>query len=102
MPTIFAGEQRFECKEGEDVLCAARRAGVKIAFGCRGGGCGVCRVRVNRGDYETGPMSKAHVGDCDRADGFALACRLLPRGDLQIEIVGKKPKLLGPLRRNSS
>jgi hypothetical protein len=48
--------------------------------GCRGGGCGVCRVRVLDGAYTTLRMSRqAHV-EADEAAGVVLACRIVPVG----------------------
>lgn len=64
-----------------EMLARGTRA---ISVGCRGGGCGVCRVQVVSGDYETQRMSRRHVSEEDQADGYALACRLLARSDLVI------------------
>lgn len=59
-----------------------------IFVGCRGGGCGVCKVRIVDDDYRTGKMSKLQVSSEDAAAGYALACRLYPLGDLKIEPCG--------------
>ncbi|QGN54003.1 2Fe-2S iron-sulfur cluster-binding protein [Novosphingobium sp. Gsoil 351] len=77
----------FDCGEDERVLLAMERCGADdIGVGCRGGGCGICRIRVVDGDYRTGKMSAEKVSDADRAAGFALACRLYPADDLLIEV----------------
>lgn len=77
----------FDCGENERVLLAMERFGADdIGVGCRGGGCGICRVRVVEGGYRTGKMSAEKVPDSDRAAGFVLACRLYPAADLVIEI----------------
>jgi ferredoxin len=77
----------FDCGEDERVLIAMERCGADgIEVGCRGGGCGICRIRVVGGDYKTGKMSAEKVSDVDRAAGIALACRLYPAGDLWIEV----------------
>lgn len=62
-----------------------------VPVGCRGGGCGICRIRVLSGEVERGAMSRSHVTIEEERQGFALACRLFPRSDLVIE----------PARRNS-
>lgn len=78
---------RFPCPEGERVLIAMERRGESdIGVGCRGGGCGVCRVRVLSGRYRTGKMSQLHVSEADRDAGIALACRLFPLEDVVIEV----------------
>ncbi|HEY9081275.1 2Fe-2S iron-sulfur cluster-binding protein [Magnetovibrio sp.] len=87
--SLVTGE-RFECAENEKVLLAMERlhmAGVQI--GCRGGGCGACRIAVLKGEYELLPMSKNHVSDEEAAQGFALACRVMPNSDLVIEAAPK-------------
>ncbi|MAI91245.1 2Fe-2S iron-sulfur cluster-binding protein [Ponticaulis sp.] len=61
-----------------------------IVEGCRGGGCGICRVRVLKGDYSCGTMSKAEVTEEERKQGFALACKLTVESDLEVEALGKR------------
>ncbi|MAT91774.1 MAG: ferredoxin [Halioglobus sp.] len=58
-----------------------------IPVGCRGGGCGVCRIRVLSGDYETRKMSRKHIAAEDQARGIVLACRVSPRSDLHIQVL---------------
>ena len=57
-----------------------------IPVGCRGGGCGVCRIRVVAGEYTTRRMSRKHVSEADEAAGIALACRVVPASDLIVEL----------------
>ncbi|MBS7668981.1 2Fe-2S iron-sulfur cluster-binding protein [Croceicoccus gelatinilyticus] len=79
----IAGSQPFTCREDQTVLDAMRCAGLNpLAIGCRGGGCGVCRVRVQGGEYVARPMSTACVPPEEALNGLALACRIMPRGNL--------------------
>lgn len=79
----------FRCRSDQAVLLAmCGTADRCIPVGCRSGGCGVCRVRVVSGEYETGAMSAAHISESDRADGQVLSCQLLPRSDLELKILG--------------
>jgi ferredoxin len=78
--------QRFEVLADNRLLhqmiahrCAA------IPVGCRGGGCGVCRVRILDGTYTTRRMSRRHVSQADEADGVALACRVIPTSDITVQ-----------------
>lgn len=83
----IVGGSSFDCADGERVLVAMERAGYRdILVGCRGGGCGVCRVRVLAGAYRRGKMSKTHIDPEQERKGFALACRLYPAGDLLLEV----------------
>jgi len=68
------------------VLHAMIRAAQRcIPVGCRGGGCGACRVRVLAGTYATRRMSRRHVSPSDEAEQIVLACRLLPSSDIVVE-----------------
>ncbi|MBM4228512.1 MAG: 2Fe-2S iron-sulfur cluster binding domain-containing protein [Gammaproteobacteria bacterium] len=92
---VIGSGQRIDCPGDETILRAMERLGLRgIPVGCRGGGCGVCRVRVHRGDYVLRRMSRAHVSLADEAAGIALACCLMPRSDLEIEVLGRKAPLI--------
>lgn len=85
--------ESFPCAEDEKILLAMEHAGVKgIHVGCRGGGCGACRVEVLDGDYETLRMGKNHVSDDEAQQGFALACRVFPKSDLNLKFAPKAPQ----------
>jgi ferredoxin len=84
--TVDGAERELGCEPGQDVLNAAIKAGVSwLPVGCRGGGCGVCRVAVRSGSYEAGKMSKRLIASDDPAVVLALACKLYPRSDLELE-----------------
>jgi len=88
--------ERFRCSGEENVLlgmeCLGRRG---IPVGCRGGGCGVCKVQVLDGAYRVEKMSRACISEDERRRGFALACRLFADGDLRLQVVGKMARALG-------
>ena len=85
--------ETFRCTEDQHLLqgmqsfqIGAPRLKV-IPVGCRGGGCGVCRIRVHSGEYEAKKMSRKHIPEEEQAQGMALACRIYPRSDLGIEVL---------------
>lgn len=86
------GGTTFEITGAKPVLLemVARSVAV-IPVGCRGGGCGVCRVEVLSGDYDTKRMSRRHVTEADEAAGYALACRLMARSDLVVRTAPSDP-----------
>lgn len=85
--TLKGGAARLRCGPEQTVLAAMEAAGLGgRSVGCRGGGCGRCRVRVESGAFTTGKMSRAHVSPDDERNGLVLACRLYPRGDLVIAV----------------
>ncbi|MBS7525288.1 2Fe-2S iron-sulfur cluster binding domain-containing protein [Fusibacter paucivorans] len=76
----------FTCRPGESVLAAMQRyENAPIRYGCFGGGCGVCRMRVVSGTYhQLKRMSRAHVTvDCER-EGIVLMCCITPLSDLTL------------------
>jgi ferredoxin len=84
----------FSCAEDKNVLKAMEQLGRKgIPIGCRGGGCGICRVQVlGDGKYHTGKMSREQVPVEDEEKGICLACKLIPESDLQLKVLGKWQK----------
>ena len=52
---------------------ALARKGIPV--GCRGGGCGVCKVRIESGSVRAEKMSREHVTVEEQAQGYVLACR---------------------------
>lgn len=88
--TFIGSDDATGVRAGEPVLSALERCGLaSVPVGCRGGGCGVCKVRVVEGSYHTGRMSRAQVSETEERQGFALACRLYADGPLVLEAVGK-------------
>jgi len=78
-------DQEFPVRSGRTLLDSTPRGPEQpIQVGCRGGGCGVCRVQVLAGEYTTKRMSRRFVTEGDEAAGFALACCLVPAGDLTV------------------
>ncbi|WP_374483623.1 2Fe-2S iron-sulfur cluster-binding protein [Zoogloea sp.] len=88
---------------GEDYTCDAElnllrgmevlgRRGIPV--GCRGGGCGVCKVAIHSGSYEARKMSRDCVSAEEEASGVVLACRVFPRGEMSLTVVGKMVKAL--------
>jgi len=88
--TLADSGECFACKDGQNVLAAMEKLGRRgIPVGCRGGGCGICRVQVVAGErYHTRKMSRAQVSAADEASGICLACRLIPEGDLVVRALG--------------
>jgi ferredoxin len=77
-------DTEFVCGEDEFVLNAMLHAGRgPIRHGCGGGGCGVCRMKVEEGAiYAAKRMSREHVSQADEREGIVLICCVQPRGDL--------------------
>lgn len=90
----------FEVVAGRRVLHEMISRNIRaVPVGCRGGGCGVCRVRVLDGSYDSLRMSVKHISAVDAADRVVLACRIIPTTDLVLELA---PGVPGPVDASSS
>lgn len=83
-------------RPGESLLDAMhRQARGLVPVGCKGGGCGICKVRVVEGKVMTGPQSIAVLPESDQQTGMVLACKATPLTDLVVERVDQpKPAWL--------
>jgi ferredoxin len=89
--------RRFQCSEDQNLLRGMEQIGVRgIPVGCRGGGCGICKVQVVSGRYRTERMSRACITEEEEQHGIALACRLFPAEGLSVRVIGKIVKMLYP------
>ena len=80
--------EAYGCTESRSLLEgmeALSRRGIPV--GCRGGGCGVCKVRIATGTVQVLKMSRCHVSVEEEAAGVVLACRAYPRSDVRLEAV---------------
>lgn len=75
------------CEEGETVMEAALRQGVKLMHGCREGRCSACKSVLLGGDYEMEYYSTFALPDFERESGYMLLCKAIPYSDLTIELI---------------
>lgn len=71
-------------KSGQTILDTASRNGVKIKVGCKGGGCGICKIQVLEGEVERGISSRSVLSLEEIEQGFALSCQARPKSDISI------------------
>jgi len=85
--------EHYACTETRSLLegmVALNRKG--IPAGCQNGGCGVCKVAIVSGDYVTRAMSRAHVSEEEERCGQVLACRVKPRSEIHLSVLGAMKK----------
>ncbi len=83
--TFLPDQRSAVIEEHQTLLEAATKAGVYVNRVCSGDGmCGRCRVIVREGDVWTEPT--AHLSREEIQQGYVLACKCLPRGDVIIEV----------------
>tara|TARA_B110000503_G_scaffold142379_1_gene238973 strand:+ start:1119 stop:1346 length:228 start_codon:yes stop_codon:yes gene_type:complete len=67
-----------------------------IPVGCRSGGCGVCKVQITSGEYQAKKMSRDHVSEQEEENGIALACRVSPLSNIQLQVLGHLKNVVTP------
>jgi ferredoxin len=86
-------QEEYRCREDQHLLAGMEALGRKgIPVGCRGGGCGVCKIVITSGQYTKRVMSRDHVSVEEEAEGCVLACRVRPQSDITLQVVGKMKK----------
>lgn len=91
--TIDETGETYRCGDEENLLVGMERLGKKgIPVGCRGGGCGVCKIAIVSGDVRKKVMSREYVSAEEEAAGTVLACRVLPTSDIRLRVIGKMQK----------
>ncbi len=91
--TIEDTAESYRCADYRSVLEGMEALGKKgIPVGCRGGGCGVCKVHITSGQFSKRVMSREHISEADEAAGIVLACRCKPTSDLRLKVLGTMKK----------
>ncbi len=89
---IYDRTETFQAPENRNLLVSMEQTRLAmIGVGCRGSGCGKCRIRVLKGGYNSKCMSRAWISEEEEAQGMVLACRIFARSDMLI--VPYPPKL---------
>jgi ferredoxin len=84
--TLLPMGEVLPCSPGETVLSAILHSGARVFFGCTGGGCGVCKMRLISGHLDYGRYSAAVLSEEERQEGFFLSCQAMPVSDLTIQL----------------
>jgi ferredoxin len=86
---VIPDNRIISAKEGESILDSASRNRVKIKVGCKGGGCGICKIQILEGDVDRGISSRSVLSLEEIEQGFALSCQTKPHTDISISYVKK-------------
>ncbi|MBO9512652.1 MAG: 2Fe-2S iron-sulfur cluster binding domain-containing protein [Variovorax sp.] len=93
-------QERYACRPDQTLLGGMEQLGRKgIPVGCRGGGCGVCKVRIESGATRCERMSRSHVSADEEAQGYVLACRAYPQSDVALRAA---PRLARCIERHQA
>jgi ferredoxin len=102
--TVMPVGESMPVREDETILAAMVRSGFLYRFGCKRGGCGVCKVHLAAGEvwYER-PVASTVLSDAERAAGVCVSCRAVPLTDVIIELQeGDRLILAAPLLREAA
>ena len=85
--TILPDGVHVTADEGETLLRALAKAGLRYRVGCKRGGCGICKVQLKLGEvsYER-PIAESVLSDDERVEGLCLSCRAVPITNVVIEL----------------
>ena len=72
-------------EDDETILAAVLRNGLFLRYGCKGGGCGTCKVMMVDGDVDEHGSSFA-LPSSERSKGWILACASIPVDDCVIDV----------------
>jgi ferredoxin len=89
--TFLLDDLVVRAPEGTPLQAIADHAGADLTFGCRGGSCGTCRVRVVRGLENLSPATpeeRDFLASLEAPPDHRLACQVCVNGDLDIEYLG--------------
>ena len=98
--TVSPSGEAIYLDPGETVLSGLYKAGFAYAVGCRRGGCAVCKVDCQSGQFDYDhPIADSVLTAGERADGTCLTCRAVPEGDITIEMRDEDLRLINPFLR---
>lgn len=91
---VVIREKEIAVRENETILNASQRQAGGIFVGCKGGGCGMCKVKVVSGHTLDGIASKSVLSDDEHSAGYRLACQSMPITDMVVEPCREMNKIL--------
>ncbi len=78
----------IEGLKGEKLSNSAFSARINIPLDCNDGVCGTCKCRVRSGSFDMGDeYIEDAITDEEIAQGYALACQMVPKSDMVIDIL---------------
>lgn len=89
---IAGSEERFEVRDGERILNAARAAGHWLPYECGWGSCGTCKATLVEGEVRLLFEGAPAVSDRDARRRRILLCQTTPETDLVIKPLRVDPR----------
>ncbi len=86
---ITLKNESFYCPDTMSVLEVAKIQGIKVPHGCIGGGCGICKIRITKGEYKLNDWAAKALTEEEKKNGQVFLCQTYPLSDLQLEYLTK-------------
>lgn len=83
--TVRPSGRQFVVEGNESILQAGLKAGLRLAYGCGTGTCGLCKARVVSGETRPVMASDYRLTEQEKALGYKLLCAHTPVTDVVIE-----------------
>lgn len=87
-------ESSADVCQGETLLAAAKRSGIKLASDCEMGDCQTCRARIVAGDVTHDPDTILSLSDDEVASGEVLLCVATAHADVTVQLPYERASLL--------
>ncbi|WP_102349154.1 2Fe-2S iron-sulfur cluster binding domain-containing protein [Bacillus sp. Marseille-P3661] len=92
---VIINKKVITCYPSETLLNASQRQFGGIFIGCKGGGCGLCKIKVSSGETaDAGNWSKSALADEEYNRGYRLACQCKPVTNMTIETCRESNKIV--------
>lgn len=86
-------------EEHQTILEVALGEGLDYPCGCQSGNCGACKSILLSGEVEMAEYSDFALTDEEKDAGMVLACRSMPRSDVEIAWIDPDEAVAHPQRR---
>ncbi len=82
-------DKNRSCSEDKNLMDSLSVCADIVPKGCHNGACGVCKIKVSKGEFKKLKMNRKHISQEEELNNIVLACRSLPKSDMEIEFLGK-------------
>lgn len=78
-----------KCLENKNLMDSLYVYTDLVPKGCHNGACGVCKIKVHSGEFNKDKMNRKHITEEEENDNILLACKVFPKGDMEIEFISR-------------
>jgi CDP-4-dehydro-6-deoxyglucose reductase len=83
--TVLPSGRQFLVEGNDSILQAGLKAGMRFAYGCGTGSCGLCKARLVSGEVRQIQHSDYPLSEVEKQQGYALLCTHTAVSDVAVE-----------------